>query len=48
MLDKGDKAISFTPDGDLVLTLTQFGATSPDSVTLRSVAYLHSSDVAVT
>jgi hypothetical protein len=48
MLDKGDTAASFKQDGDLVLTLTHFGATSPDSVTLKGVAYLHSSNVSVT
>lgn len=48
MLDKGDSAVSFTQGGDLVLTLTHFGASSPDSVTLNGVAYLHGSDVSVT
>jgi Ca2+-binding RTX toxin-like protein len=48
LLDKGDSAVSFTPNGDLVLTLTPYGATSPDSVTLKGVAFLHSSDVSVT
>jgi hypothetical protein len=47
MIGKGDRAVSFTPDGDLVLNLAAYGPGSPDSVTLRGVAFLHSSDVVV-
>jgi hypothetical protein len=48
MLDKGDKTVSFTQDGDLILTLTPCGAASPDSVTLKGASCLHNSDVFVT
>jgi hypothetical protein len=48
MLDKGDKAVSLTRGGDLFLTLTPYGAASPDSVTLKGVSFLHNNDVFVT
>jgi Ca2+-binding RTX toxin-like protein len=47
LLGKGDSSVSFNPDGDMVLNLAAYGASSADSVTLRGVAFLHSSDVAV-
>jgi hypothetical protein len=48
LLDRGDSAVSFTPNSDLVLTLTPYGAASPDSVSLKGVAFLHNGDVSVT
>ena len=49
LLGKGDTSVSFTPDGDLVLNMAAYGAgAAPDTVTLKGVAFLHSTDVAVT
>jgi Ca2+-binding RTX toxin-like protein len=49
LLGKGDQAASFTQDGDLILNLAAYGAgATPDTVTLKGVAFLHSTDVAVT
>ncbi len=49
LLGKGDQAASFTQDGDLVLNLAAYGGgATPDTVTLKGVAFLHSTDVAVT
>ena len=49
LLGKGDAAASFTQDGDLVLNMAAYGAgATPDIVTLKGVAFLHSTDVAVT
>jgi hypothetical protein len=49
LLGKGDTAASFTQDGDLVLNLAAYGGSAtPDTVTLKGVAFLHSADVAVT
>jgi large repetitive protein len=49
LLGKGDTSVSFTQDGDLVLNMAAYGAgATPDTVTLKGVAFLHSTDVAVT
>jgi hypothetical protein len=49
LLGKGDTAASFTQDGDLVLNMAAYGAgATPDIATLKGVAFLHSTDVAVT
>ena len=49
LIGKGDIAASFTHDGDLVLNMAAYGACAvPDTVTLKGVAFLHSTDVAVT
>jgi Ca2+-binding RTX toxin-like protein len=49
LLGKGDTAASFTQDGDLVLNMAAYGAgAAPDTITLKGVAFLHSTDVAVT
>ena len=48
LIGKGDNAATFTQHGDLVLVMAGYGAGVPDTVTLKGVAFLHSSDVAVT
>ncbi len=49
LLGKGDTSVSFTQGGDLVLNMAAYGAgAAPDTVTLKGVAFLHSTDVAVT
>jgi hypothetical protein len=49
LLGKGDTAASFTQNGDLVLSMAAYGGGAvPDTVTLKGVAFLHSTDVAVT
>jgi hypothetical protein len=49
ILGNGDAAVSYTPDGDIVLGMSAYGgAGSHDSVTLKGVARLHSTDVTVT
>ena len=49
LLGKGDTAASFPQNGDLVLSMAACGAAAaPDTITLKGVAFLHSTDVAVT
>lgn len=48
IIGNGDNTVSFTRNDDLVLNLAAYGSSGPDSVTIRGVAFLHSTDVIVT